>query len=67
MAYTNNKKLSIIYILEILKEHSDEKHPLTQNEILKKLNDIYGMECERKSVGANIENLIEAGYDIVKC
>ena len=67
MAYTNNKKLSIIYILEILKEHSDEKHPLTQNDILKKLNDIYGMECERKSVGANIENLIEAGYDIIKC
>ena len=67
MAYTNNKKLSIIYILEILKEYSDEKHPLTQSEILKKLNDIYGMECERKSVGANIENLIEAGYDIIKC
>lgn len=67
MAYTNNKKLSIIYILEILKEYSDEKHPLTQNEILKKLYDVYGMECERKSVGANIENLIEAGYDIVKC
>ena len=67
MAYSGNKKLSIIYILEILKEFSDEKHPLTQNEILKKLYNQYGMECERKSVGANIDNLIEAGYDIVKC
>lgn len=67
MAYSNNKKLSIIYILEILKEYSDEKHSLTQSEILKKLYSIYGMECERKSVGANIDNLIEAGYDIVKC
>ena len=25
------------------------------------------MECERKSIGTNIEFLIEAGYDIVKC
>ena len=67
MAYSGNKKLSIIYILEILKEFSDEKHPLTQNDILKKLYNQYGMECERKSVGANIDNLIDAGYDIVKC
>lgn len=67
MAFTSNKKLSIIYILDILKEFSDEKHPLTQNEILKLLNMKFGMECERKSVGANIDNLIEAGYDIVKC
>lgn len=63
----NNKKLSIIYILKILGEESDENHPLTQNEIVKKLYNIYGMECERKSVAANIENLIEAGYDIIKC
>lgn len=67
MAFTSNKKLSIIYILEILKDFSDEKHPLTQNDILKLLSSNYGMECERKSVGANIDNLIEAGYDIVKC
>ncbi|MBR7172686.1 MAG: WYL domain-containing protein [Clostridia bacterium] len=67
MSYLNNKKLSIIYILEILKEYSDENHALTQNEILKKLYSIYGMECERKSVGANIDSLIEAGYEIVKC
>ena len=67
MAFTSNKKLSIIYILEILKDFSDEKHPLTQNDILKLLSGNYGMDCERKSVGANIDNLIEAGYDIVKC
>ena len=51
MAYSGNKKLSIIYILEILKEFSDEKHPLTQNDILKLLSSNYGMDCERKSIG----------------
>jgi hypothetical protein len=43
MAFTSNKKLSIIYILEILKDFSDEKHPLTQNDILKLLSSNYGM------------------------
>lgn len=64
--FTGNKKLSILYILEILKDYSDENHFLSQAEILKKLNIIYGMECERKSVGANIDNLIDFGYDIIK-
>ena len=66
MGYMGNKKLSILYILEILKDYSDEKHLLSQTEIIKKLSSIYGMECERKSVGANIDNLIYFGYDIIK-
>jgi len=61
-----NKKLSILYILEILKDYSDENHLLSQTEIVKKLNLLYGMECERKSVGSNIDNLIAFGYDIIK-
>ena len=31
------KKLLIIRILQILNEYSDENHPLTQEEIIKKL------------------------------
>jgi predicted DNA-binding transcriptional regulator YafY len=59
-------KLSIIYILEILKKHSDAEHLLTQAEIVSKLKNIYGMEVERKSVAQNIDALIEAGIDIIK-
>lgn len=66
MASSSNKKLSILYILKILQENSDEKHPLTQLEIVKKLYSIYGMECERKSVGASLESLEDFGYDIIK-
>lgn len=66
MPLPNNKKLSIIYTLQILKDYSDEKHLLSQNEIAKKIYNIYDMECERKSIGANIDSLIDFGYDIVK-
>lgn len=62
----NNKKLTILCILEILKNNSDEEHPLTQAEIIKLLYGIYGMECERKSISASIQSLIDFGYDIVK-
>ena len=56
----------MIFILEILKEYSDENHKLTHNDIIKKLYAEYGMECERKSIGANINMLIDLGYDIIK-
>ena len=62
----SNKKLSILYTLEILKDYSDENHLLSQTEIAKKIYNIYGMECERKSIGANIDSLIDFGYDVIK-
>lgn len=61
-----NKKLSILYILNILREYSNENNPITQEEIIKKIYNLYGMECERKSISANIDLLIDMGYDIIK-
>lgn len=66
MINESNKKLSIIYTHNILREFSDENHLLTQTDIANKIKQIYGMECERKSVSTNIESLIELGVDIVK-
>ena len=66
MSIPGSKKLSIFYILDILRDYSDENHLLSQNEIAKKLYSIYGMECERKSIGANIDSLIDLGFDIIK-
>ena len=66
MAVDTNKKLLIIYIYEILKEHSDEYHFLTQQDIIKLIKQIYDMNCERKSIGSNIDFLIDLGFDIIK-
>ncbi|MBQ7564168.1 MAG: WYL domain-containing protein [Lachnospiraceae bacterium] len=62
---TERKKALIIKILNILKDYSDEEHPLTQQRILKLLEEVYDTTCDRRSVGANIADLIEMGYDIV--
>lgn len=64
MDNTGSKKVLILYIYEILKRYSDVNHPLTQNEIASLVRDVYGMSCDRKTVGRNINALIEAGIDI---
>lgn len=52
-------------ILEILKVFSDEKHPLTQQEIIRLLKSEYGVEqCDRRSVKANVLSLVDMGYEI---
>ena len=66
MASPSNKKLLIFYVLKILQDYSDENHPLKQEEISQKIYSQFGMDVERKSVGANLNNLIELGYDIIK-
>lgn len=66
MSLPSNKKLSILYILEVLKEYSDSEHLLTQEEIINKIYSNYGLELERKSISSNIDSLIDFGYDIIK-
>ncbi len=51
-------------ILEVLKKYSDDDHYLTQQMIMRYLKSDYYMSCDRRSVKANVEALIEMGYDI---
>ena len=60
----NRKKASIIYILKILREYTDEDHRMTQQEIVEKLKSEYGIEVNRTTVKSNIEDLLAADYDI---
>ena len=64
MYATGNKKMLNMLILEILRKYSDEEHSLTQQEIIKLLEQNYGMECDRRSVKSNVLSLKEMGYDI---
>ena len=61
---TGTKKMLNILILNILKKYTDTEHSITQQEILRILKREYGMECDRRSVRANIESLKEMGYEI---
>ena len=65
MAEGQIKKLFIIQILEILKNFSDSRHPLSQQDIINLMEREYNSCCERKAVGRNIDNLRDLGYDIM--
>ncbi len=64
MYATGNKKMLNMLILEVLRKYTDEEHSLTQQEIIKLLDQNYGMECDRRSVKSNVLSLKEMGYDI---
>jgi len=60
----DEKKTSILALLQILKEHTDENHILTQPELLSKIETTYNMSLDRRTLYKNIEMLIDYGYDI---
>lgn len=60
-----SKKLALLRIVQILHDYSDEKHPLSQEEIANILERDYALTVERKAVGRNLALLKEAGIDIV--
>lgn len=65
MARQPHQKLKLLYILDILKKHSDEEHPLNASQIAEKLS-LYGIEAERKSIYDDILCLEIYGTDIIK-
>lgn len=65
MAKQGNEKLKILYIMQTLLEHTDDKNGITVNEIMLFLekNDIF---ANRKSIYKDIAVLQEFGFDIAK-
>lgn len=58
------KKLLILYILEILRKHSDLEHTLSQQRILDILKSEYDVDADRKTVRRNLSKLMAASYPI---
>ena len=56
-------RLRPFFIYDILINETDEKHPLSTNDIIKRLEE-KGAECERRALQADIKALQECGYPI---
>ena len=65
MANSANQKLKLLYVMEMLQQHSDEEHPLTAAAIIQRLEE-EGIVAERKSIYRDIQTLQEFGIDIEK-
>lgn len=60
----SGKKMLNMMILDVLKRHSDEEHPISQQRVLQLLKEECGVVCDRRSVRNNIDCLIDYGCDI---
>ncbi|MCM1100544.1 MAG: WYL domain-containing protein [Clostridium sp.] len=65
MARSEGQKLKILYILQMLEEHTDEEHPMSTAEIISRLS-AEGISCERKTIYSDIAGLVDFGYDIIQ-
>ena len=54
----------LLYVKEIIFEHTDENHFITVNEIIEMLESSYGISTRRKTIYDDIETLIAIGFDI---
>lgn len=64
MGKSNNQKLKILYIMQMLMENTDEEHAMSTGEIITGLEQ-RGISAERKSIYADIEMLKLFGLDIL--
>lgn len=66
MATDSDKKIVLLYVLDILNEYTDNQHLMTYTDIVTKLNILYGIQPNVKSIARNIDTLIDYGYKIEK-
>ncbi len=57
-------KGNVICILKILEEYSDEDHILSMQQIQEKMDSLYGLKPDRRTVYSAVEVLGQMGYDI---
>lgn len=64
MPRSENQKIKLIKLIEILSLYTDENHALSAEQICEKLAD-FGVSAERKAIYGDIDALNNLGYDIV--
>ena len=64
MPKSENQKLKLLYLKQLLEQESSEQHPLTMQRILAYLES-FGIKAERKSIYSDMECLQQFGMDIL--
>lgn len=64
MARENYRKIKLLKLLELLRQNTDEQHPMTTNQICVALAEM-DIPCERRTLRQDIATLNEAGYEVM--
>lgn len=62
----NRQKIKLLKLTELLRQETDELHPLSTNEICNRLGAM-GISCERRTLAKDIALLNEQGFEVMWC
>ncbi len=60
----NCQKIKLLKLMELLRQETDELHPLSTNEICNRLGSM-GISCERRTLAKDIALLNEQGFEVM--
>jgi len=64
MPKSQRQKSKLLYLVDILMHETDEEHALSTKEIIARLDD-NDIHADRKTIYADMEELVQYGYDII--
>jgi predicted DNA-binding transcriptional regulator YafY len=64
MARENYRKVKLLKLLELLRQHTDEQHPMTTNQICTAMDEM-GIPCDRRIITQDVAALNELGYELM--
>ena len=64
MARDNYRKVKLLKLVELLRQHTDEQNPMTTAEICVAMDEM-GIPCDRRIISQDIELLNKLGYEIM--
>lgn len=66
MEKDRNRKLKLLKLLELLRQETDEQHPMKTTDICQRLESM-DISCDRRILASEIQTLCEQGYEIQQC
>ena len=62
----NCQKIKLVKLLELLRQETDEEHPMRTNDICNRLEQM-GISSERRTLAMDITMLNDYGYEVMSC
>ena len=64
MSQDNYRKIKLLRLLELLRQDTDEQHPMTTSQLCARLEEM-GILCDRRTLSRDIALLNDQGYEIL--
>ncbi len=66
MVEGNCQKIKLLKLMELLRQETDELHPMTTAMVIRRLNSM-GISCDRRTVARDIALLNDEGFEVMTC